>query len=126
MGACAFTQLDPNTFCPAIGLLLQIGETEVSVHNVNGTSRTVRFTREISRLEVAQDEIYRSPEYAELTERLDDLVGASFQPSSGLYGVSYGLGIRESGAYVYIELSAFGVELSDLPNDIAGYEVRLQ
>lgn len=130
LGACAFSQADPNanTACPSIGLVLPVGEVELAVYNRNGTSQPVRFTREISGKEAAETAVYGSSEFAALTEVLDAMVGDSYNPSSGLYDVSYGVGIRDEDDPIYIELSIHGTDVNqlDIPAQIAGYEVRLQ
>lgn len=128
LGACAMTQLEANSACPAIGLLVPVGE--VRVHNRNGTSRSVRFTREISRLEAATKEIDEAPEYARLSELLNGIVGASRQPFSGEYTASASWGIHESEeGDIYIDVEIRGTDVSgikdQIPSEIAGYEVRL-
>jgi hypothetical protein len=128
LGACAFTQLDPGSACPSIGLLLPIGELEVGVYNRNGTSNSVRFIREVSLLEAATDEINQSPEYSELTKLLDEVLSTSYE-SSGAHTASYGIGIREEDGEVYIEVGVHGAAFRDIrnqiPSEIAGYEIRL-
>lgn len=43
LGACAFSQLKTNEACPAIGILLPTGDSEIFVVNENGTSNSVTF-----------------------------------------------------------------------------------
>ena len=70
------------------------------------------------------------PAMQKLTDLLDGIVNASYQPSSGVYLASYGIGFRESeDGKVYIEVSVQGIDVTSLreeiPNEIASYKVRL-
>lgn len=44
LSACAFSQLGPDGACPAIGIFLPLGETEVFVVNERGESNRVTFS----------------------------------------------------------------------------------
>jgi len=70
------------------------------------------------------------PAMQKLTDLLDGIVNASYQPSSGVYLASYGIGFRESeDGKVYIEVAVQGIDVTSLreeiPNEIASYKVRL-
>ena len=44
LGACPYTKLKKNEFCPLIGLIFPPGEYNISVINKNGESNKVKFT----------------------------------------------------------------------------------
>ena len=120
----------PTEACPSIGLPLPVGELDVVVLNAHGTSNTVSFRRELSRIEIAEDAIYTSAAMQELRDLLGGIVSDSYQSSSGAYLSSYSIGIRESNeGEVYIELGLHGMDVTALrdaiPNEIAGQKVRL-
>ncbi len=129
LGACAFSQMGQDAVCPAVGLMVPIGDVSVAVYNRNGTSNSVAFHREASAIETAQSAVDQSPEYGQLIAFLDGKVGATCQPACGPNSASYGIGFRQSDSgEVYIELDVYGVSDSELqgeiPSQIAGYEVR--
>jgi hypothetical protein len=129
LGACAFSQMGQDAVCPAVGLMVPIGDVSVAVYNRNGTSNSVVFHREASPIEAAEAEVDQSPEYGQLLAFLDGKVGATCQPACGPNSASYGIGFRQSDSgEVYIELDVHGVSDSELqgeiPSQIAGYEVR--
>jgi hypothetical protein len=127
LGACAMSRTE---FCFAIGFPLPIGELNVAVFNANGTSNTVSFQRELSRVEIAQADIDASASMQELIDLLDGIVRAANQSSSGAGPSSYGIGIHESSdGEIYMELTLNGMDVTalsnEIPTEIAGYEVRL-
>jgi IPT/TIG domain. len=129
LGACAFSQMGQDAVCPAVGIMVPIGDVSVAVFNRNGTSNSVVFHREASPIEVAEAVVDQSPAYRELTSLLDQKVRDSYQPASGQYSVSVGIGFRQSdNGDVYIEVSVHGVDMNELrdaiPSQIEGYEVR--
>jgi hypothetical protein len=94
---------------------------ESSVYRVEGLS---------DRDCAAGNVITKWPAMQKLTDLLDGIVNASYQPSSGVYLASYGIGFRESeDGKVYIEVSLHGMDVTalreEIPNEIAGYKVRL-
>jgi DNA-binding CsgD family transcriptional regulator len=126
LGACPISQ---TASCVDIGFPLPAGELNVAVYNVNGTSNAMAFRREASRIEIAQSAIDASPAMQDLKSLLDEIVRDSYQPSTGAYLSSVGIGIRESETEVYIELELRGIDLTsledDIPDEIAGYQVRV-
>jgi hypothetical protein len=130
LGACAFSQMSPGIGCPDIGLFVPIGDTSVAVYNRNGTSNSVQFTRELSSVENAEEDVKASPERAQLLQLFEDNYRTSISPFRGLWLEGYGIGVEEEDdGDVYISVSLHGSNLEELieaiPEEIAGYEVRV-
>jgi DNA-binding CsgD family transcriptional regulator len=128
LGACAMSQVD---LCPSIGLPLPAGELKVAAYSRNGISNAVSFNRELSGIEIARAAIDASPSMQDLMDLLNEIVDASYQPSSGTYLSSFSIGIRESDdGEVYIEVGIHGAGASairdEIPTEIAGYPVRVR
>lgn len=121
LGACAFSQMRPGEACPSIGLLVPVGTLAISVVNSRGQSNAVLFERVKSQLEIAQEIIYRSPEYHELWEILDEIVRRT--------GRFVGTGIHQRGGeiiiVVWIEQDVPSLS-QRIPSQIAGFDVWIQ
>jgi hypothetical protein len=100
-----------------------------ALRGCNPESSVYRFYESPDRDCAAETKINESPSMRELKDLLDKTVNASYDPSSGRYAASVGIGIRESDGQVYVQLEVRGVGATtlrgDIPNTIAGYEVRL-
>jgi len=128
LGACAYSRLDREAACVLIGLTIPVGETQVAVFNRNGVSNSVGFTRSMTRIEAADAEVRNSPAYKQLTEVLDRWIDDYYHPSIRSDVASYGFRIGEAeDGHLYVELmlSFIDPDGPNIPNEIAGYEVRV-
>lgn len=127
LGACPISQ---TRGCDDIGFEVPVGEVRVQVFNRDGVSNTVLFDREPSPIEVAEAAVNESTALQEIMNLLNPIVNASYDASSGRYLASYSIGFRESeGGEVYIEVGLVGIDETvrdQIPQDIAGYEVRIR
>jgi hypothetical protein len=128
LGACPETQ---TSGCDDVGLTVPTGDVQVSVHNANGTSNSLSFTRVESPIEAARLAVGESEELRQLQALLDPIVNSSYSSPLGRYLTSYSFGYRQSeDGEVYVEFSLTGAGFDDvldqIPDEIAGYDVRVE
>lgn len=112
LGECPDTQLAPESACPDIGYEMPLGEVTVNVFNRNGNSNGVVFIRAPSPIEVAREAVSGDPVMEALTEQYKNSIGYGFR--------------QDADGTVYLEFNflGFGPGEIELPDQIAGYEVR--
>jgi len=121
LGACAFSQMKADEVCPSIGIPLPAGNLTIAVVNRNGSSNSVAFERQKSEIELAEEIIYSSPSFRELTEVLDDIVRRT--------GGSTAIDIGECDGKICIDvwIEKDVPELSQtIPAAIENFEVRIE
>ena len=121
LGACHNHHTEGADDCPSIALPPPVGETEVFVVNESGISNRLAFERTITQLETAQRAIQATGAIDEIFQMLRDELNFPWYESE----------IREcENGEICVFLEVYNLDLSTLPrpipDEIAGYEVRLE
>ena len=115
--------------CINIHYSMMLGATDITVHNRNGTSEPVPFTREMSPVEIARREVLASDAYAAVTSAFDRAEDDLWGPWSN-FPAPYDFEVLEDAdgeVYVSLSVTPLVLELTSdrVPKEIEGYELRL-